>query len=284
MVFGIINMKNIKCLLNGVKLLFRYPKIFLGLLFLKENLKVKIRASCSIYQATKRGWIPQQLVKNEKLVLFKHKNLGIVVFQPLINVLGEDLLSWISHVPNCEVFLDVGAFAGETSILVAVLKHCKTVVAIEPANFLWPVMNRNIALNNLEDTIVLVPAAVGDKDKNEEVIHSSYPPGTPGFGLIHGTKKSYILSVETLSFPSLIRKYSPDVIKVDCEGCEKYLVDVPCNLLTITSVWIVETHSPAIEEKIVERFFTCGFTLAKWWKTSKNTTLLLFEKVIKSEG
>lgn len=50
-------------------------------------------------------------------------------------------------------------------------------------------------------------------------------------------------------FESLIKKYRPDVVKVDCDdpgkktGCEKYLFRIPSKIFSIAPEYIIETHT-----------------------------------------
>jgi predicted rRNA methylase YqxC with S4 and FtsJ domains len=52
----------------------------------------------------------------------------------------------------------------------------------------------------------------------------------------------------------LIEKYAPDIVKVDIEGEEKQLLNVPIETLTKVNEWLVETHTPQLY-KIVKRLF-----------------------------
>ena len=42
---------------------------------------------------------------------------------------------------------------------------------------------------------------------------------------------------------NLIQSYKPDIVKVDCEGCEIYLLDVPDSILRNVREYIIEIHS-----------------------------------------
>jgi len=62
-------------------------------------------------------------------------------------------------------------------------------------------------------------------------------------------------------YEDLIEKYSPDVVKVDCEGCEIYLKDVRSQILTKVSEYIVETHSDEIFQALLNKFQHEGFSI-----------------------
>ena len=52
----------------------------------------------------------------------------------------------------------------------------------------------------------------------------------------------------------LILGFSPDVVKLDCEGCEKYLLDVPEDILIKVPEYILEVHSNELLEQLKQKF------------------------------
>ena len=40
----------------------------------------------------------------------------------------------------------------------------------------------------------------------------------------------------------LILRYQPDVIKADCEGCERYLLDIPRDVFCLVPEYVMEIH------------------------------------------
>jgi hypothetical protein len=51
----------------------------------------------------------------------------------------------------------------------------------------------------------------------------------------------------------LITKHVPDVMKVDCEGCEIHLFNVPDKVFSLVPEYIVETHSDATFNAIINK-------------------------------
>lgn len=91
------------------------------------------------------------------------------------------------------------------------------------------------------------------------IISSREPPGSAGFGLRPG---KYKIKVKTKSWEEVIDlaiKENVYLAKVDCEGCERYLIDIPCSKLKSIPKWIIETHSEEIEKSILKKFEQCGF-------------------------
>ena len=98
--------------------------------------------------------------------------------------------------------IDIGANIGESSIYFA-NRGAKNVIAVEPDRISYDYAVKNIAINGYSDTIKLILAACGLKDKfvseNE---------------------------LQFLTLKTLIKKYCsyPKILKVDCEGCEYDLI------------------------------------------------------------
>jgi len=64
--------------------------------------------------------------------------------------------------------------------------------------------------------------------------------------------RMWINSSEQIS--KLIKTYSPDVVKTDCEGCEVYLVDVPNEILVLVPEYLVEAHTEDVFNRIRRKF------------------------------
>ncbi|MEM0478192.1 MAG: hypothetical protein QXN77_07320 [Candidatus Caldarchaeum sp.] len=52
-----------------------------------------------------------------------------------------------------------------------------------------------------------------------------------------------------------------DIAKVDCEGCEVFLLDVADEVLAKVPEWVIECHSPAVLHKLGRKFSKAGFSV-----------------------
>jgi len=52
-----------------------------------------------------------------------------------------------------------------------------------------------------------------------------------------------------------------DIVKVDCEGCEQYLLDVPNDILKKTPYWVIECHNAKIFMDLASKFSSAGFDI-----------------------
>ena len=51
----------------------------------------------------------------------------------------------------------------------------------------------------------------------------------------------------------------PDVVKCDCEGCERHLLGVPDEVLGAPGQWVLETHTIELFDCLVSRFLHLGY-------------------------
>jgi len=78
----------------------------------------------------------------------------------------------------------------------------------------------------------------------------------------------------------LIEEYKPDIVKIDCEGCERHLSMVQSHILKIPSDYMIETHLPYdILASLVTALCNAGFVC---WKSTRgydrNTGLQYFRR------
>ena len=70
-------------------------------------------------------------------------------------------------------------------------------------------------------------------------------------------------------------QHSPDVAKMDCEGCEYSILTTPCGMLRRVSNWLIEIHHGA-ETLVVDRMAECGFAHRVMKRFNSLVSLILF--------
>ncbi len=85
-------------------------------------------------------------------------------------------------------------------------------------------------------------------------INSTEQAGSLGFGFKEG-KHSITCEAESLS--EIIKRHPVDIIKMDCEGAEKYIGQLTHQEIESIPFWIVETHSKDIYDTVVNKFNEC---------------------------
>ncbi|MEM2169163.1 MAG: FkbM family methyltransferase [Candidatus Bathyarchaeia archaeon] len=119
------------------------------------------------------------------------------------------------EVKDC-VVLDVGAYIGDT-VLYWLSKGAKKVIAIEPV----PKHYKVLTVNSKDKPVVAINTAVGVRIPAlpEYVGLSSY-----GIIRLKDFNDAQWLNVPVTQLSMLVEKYKPDVVKIDCEGCEHFCV------------------------------------------------------------
>lgn len=62
-------------------------------------------------------------------------------------------------------------------------------------------------------------------------------------------------------FVDLIRRWSPDLMQVDCEGCEALLYRIPDEIFSRVPEYLMETHSPQIYGMIKKKCRANKYTI-----------------------
>lgn len=137
------------------------------------------------------------------------------------------------------VVLDAGANIGYFSLLLA--DRCRQVYAVEPDTDNFAALNGNITLNNIQN-IKTFNSAFSDKTETL-VLNKSAKANW------HTTSKSETstdgISIKAVSIDDFCgaQNIKPDIIKMDIEGFERYVIPGAKNTLKSVSYLFFELHS-----------------------------------------
>lgn len=137
---------------------------------------------------------------------------------------------------NGKVVLDIGAYIGD-SALYFLSKGAIKVVAVEPV----PEHFEILKLNAEGRPIIAINAAVGCR-----IPYLPEMVGSPSYGVkeMKNNKNVVWLGVPVLRLTELVRMYNPEVVKIDCEGCEYFIIDEIIKLREIgVKQVIIELHN-----------------------------------------
>jgi len=138
------------------------------------------------------------------------------------------------------VVLDIGGYIGDTAVW-ALARGASYVHVYEP--IYW-----RVAMENLRGKPAAVyPYAVWWDRRRLRV--SVEDPTT-------GMHRGYI-EVDTVPLAEALETHRPNIVKMDCEGCEWAVLYTPCELLKNAS-WVIEIHGP--EPPITEKLEECGLS------------------------
>lgn len=87
---------------------------------------------------------------------------------------------------------------------------------------------------------------------------------------------------------ALFETHAPDIVKVDCEGCEAILLDLPDDVLAGPRAWVMETHTRELFESFRHRFRALGYrfeVVQEWGDTpGKNGKLCKVVTATREDG
>jgi len=65
---------------------------------------------------------------------------------------------------------------------------------------------------------------------------------------------------------NLIEKHKPDIMHLDCEGCEKFLLEVPNEVLSTVPLYQIEIHTIPLHDEFIKKFNELGYKLVNdYW-------------------
>ncbi len=243
----------------------------------RAKMRKKLFMLRRILRLTANGWTAHKLTEN----IFEFRNsTGYIVIQPDIGVLDEDLLWWIPP-PESGCAIDIGGYRGETALCLA-MRGYKRIIVFEPVEENVKLVLENIKRNKkrLQDTTITVyPVGVG---ASEGIVYvsSAVPPGDPGFGTASKASK-YRAKIEVWSWQRVLSSMpceALDLVKVDCEGCERTLLALPKSVVRRAKWWVIETHDRTTEGALLERFAALGYVCIKYRRMGPETTLVVLRR------
>ncbi|WP_231112327.1 FkbM family methyltransferase [Stygiolobus azoricus] len=168
----------------------------------------------AILEALYHNWIYNGKYWEKGSIKFRH--MHHVIMETFV----DEQYSYVD-VKNKSV-VDIGAFVGDSAIYFAA-KGAKKVYAIEPHPGAYEELVENIRINGLEEKIVPLNMAVGDKE-GYIVISNVEKKQAPGIWFKESDGNGVKVRMETLN--DIIKKYNleTNVLKMDCEGCEYNLI------------------------------------------------------------
>ncbi len=118
-----------------------------------------------------------------------------------------------------DTFLDIGANVGHYSLLASGIKKSRS-IAVEPVPATFAKLEKQIAINNLQDKIRAINIGVGN---NSGSLHFSTNKGTMNRVVAPGYKNAVMVPVQTID--SLVENEIVSLIKIDVEGYEKFALE-----------------------------------------------------------
>jgi FkbM family methyltransferase len=185
------------------------------------------------------------------------------VFRSMVEVFVEGQWGFLD-VRDRQV-IDVGAFNGDSAIYF-VTRGASRVIAVEPHPKAYMEMLKNLELNNLLGRVIPVNVALGKGDYVELPVDVSldYVIDKIYEGLFN--RRSMTVKIRSITLGELLNLTGaePDVLKLDCEGCEYDIIEHDYETLRLFRELGIECH-PYLRGKelgdclkILSRDFRCS--------------------------
>ena len=150
-----------------------------------------------------------------------------------------------------DLFVDVGANIGSYTVLASAVCGAET-IAIEPDPITMGWLKKNIAANNIAETVTTVEAAVG-----REAGEVNFTVGLDTVNQVAGAGHQNTRKVRVVCLDDLLAGRSPAFIKLDVEGYEAEVIGGASETLKNPSLLAIETESRDAE--VLSALNSAGF-------------------------
>jgi FkbM family methyltransferase len=169
-----------------------------------------------------------------------------------------------------KVVLDIGGFQGESAVFFSGM-GAKKVVIYEPVAANHRFIEENIRLNKVNAEIH--EADIGAEDGEITV---RYDEANNCFGLSQIGPREMKIKIRNIT--KVIEESGAEVTKIDAEGAEESLLNVPAETLKRVELYIIEVHTPEIKRKVIQKFMASGFNLIKDTRENEQISLIFLER------
>ena len=196
-----------KRLFNSMKFIWKHP------LIKTERLRAIIRY-VSFHLKYRYGQECRIPFLNNFLIIIKGEGSQAHYFTYLSDF--EEMLFLLHYLNKDDKFIDIGANIGSYSILSATMIGCKT-LSFEPSNQIFSLLEKNVIINNVQNTIKLYKYALGAENQSMMI-------GYKG-------EMTYITNNNELDLQEIEVKRLDDfidygsLIKMDVEGYEEHVLE-----------------------------------------------------------
>lgn len=190
-----------------------------------------------------------------KLLCFKKGNVKITGPLSLLGILKEGLDEIYSVDCKNKTVLDIGGYIGDSAVYFSAMGAAKVII-YEPVVAHHEFIKINMALNDVNAE--LHEEGIGENDGytlvNYDIINS-------GFGLTNKGAKKMLIKIKSIK--RIIEESGASIAKLDCEGAESSLVNVPPEVLQTIDFYMIEIHTLEMKSILMNKFRASGFDVVK---------------------
>jgi FkbM family methyltransferase len=182
-----------------------------------------------------------------------------------------DTLEWIDDMQPGDVFFDVGANVGLYSLYAA--KRGLRVFAFEPESQNYAILNRNIYLNGMQESIAAFNLALSDRNLVDFIYLSQmekgaalHNVGSPRDFSGNAFIPEFRQGIMAVTLDELVQTFKlprPDHVKIDVDGCEAAIVSGAQETFAnenFSSLLIELNMSLPVDQKTKEKLESSGFS------------------------
>jgi FkbM family methyltransferase len=236
---------------------------------IKKVVKASIRSMVDFTSKTRIGRYFETLVIDsamEQVVHVTHEDMSLRFSAPsalskwryeTFSSKEPETLEWIDAMPEGALLWDIGANIGLYSVYAAKKRCCK-VWAFEPSVFNLELLARNISLNELGDSICIVPIALSDRlgSSQMRMTTTEWGGALSTFGQEFGWDGKAIRQVfkfQTIGFTMKdavdnLAIPMPDYIKMDVDGLEHFILKGGSDVLRSIKGMLIEVNDDFHEQ------------------------------------
>jgi FkbM family methyltransferase len=145
-------------------------------------------------------------------------------------------------IPDNSVIIDIGASTGVFSVYAAKTARNVKIYAFEPSADYFKVLQNNIELNSLQNSVKVFNSAVGGKTERRAMSLRSDTFIYPSLMSEQNSQTVECISLEDIFLSNNISKI--DMLKMDCEGAEyEIFTNCPQNILDRVTEIRMEYHN-----------------------------------------
>jgi len=230
---------------------------------LKKIIKAILLSIIKIFSRSRFGnYVSRNFISNamSNRIKISHNHINFVITKP--NTLCEwraktfsskepETLSWIDSFVKDSIFWDIGANIGLYSIYSNKKNNCK-VWAFEPSVFNIEILARNIFINDLSESITIIPIPLNDKISTSTLNMTSLEWGGAlstfgnNFGWdgkkINEAFKFKTVGISMDNMHELLNIPLPNYIKIDVDGLEHFILKGGKRILKYVDEVLIEIN------------------------------------------
>ena len=164
--------------------------------------------------------------------------------------------NFLDEVKNRSVFIDIGANVGHYSLAGRTINDKLTTYAFEPEPKNVQQLKKNIELNSFSDDIQIIENVLGDKKEKLKLNISSSISGAGMHSLVQhyeDDRDDHFIEVQSDTLDNFLDEEVievPDIVKIDVEGYEFYVLKGMRNILENYKPMIfIELHPKILESQ-----------------------------------